>query len=209
MAAKASNNIVIVGAGIAGVQVWNALRLNGLNESNWNVVLVNPSKYYFHRIAGVRAAVTTDGNFHERAWAELKEEKFNSGSKKLVTGSATRIEENHDGTGTVTLDNGVQVPYTYLVLATGSSWDGHLAYPSEKSGAAAWSASWRAKFERSERIVLVGGGALSIGRYFALWPTLVAYFDILSTLETAGEIKETYPVCAPLQCCLLCLHFLL
>jgi len=165
--ATTGKNIVIIGGGIGGVTVWNDLQRNGLDESKYNVILVNPSKYYFHRIAGIRAAVTTDGNFHERSWAELKEEKFNRGTKKLITGLATLIEENHDGSGTVTLDTGEQIPYTYLVLATGSSWEGHLAYPSEKAEAATWSASWRAKFEKAESIVLVGGGAISIGECFA------------------------------------------
>ena len=180
--ATACENIVILGAGIGGLILWNHLERSGLDKSKYNVVLVNPSSHYFHRIAGIRGAVTTNDNFHERVWAELREEKFNQGSKKLVTGTATLVEENHNGTGTVTLDTGVQIPYTYLVLATGCSWDGHLAYPADKASGTEWSASWRAKFEKSESVILVGGGAISVGEYFVLLAISVAYLDVLFRL---------------------------
>jgi len=156
-------NIVIIGAGYGGLGVWAALKQQKLDESEFDVVLINPSPDHLHRISAVRAAVTTDGNFHERSWAELDDKKFNQGTKKLVVGSAVSIEENEDGSGSVILDNGKSVPYVYLVIATGSSWEAHLNYPSGRLGGQLWAKTWHAKFEKAESIVLVGGGVISIG----------------------------------------------
>jgi len=157
-------NIVILGAGSGGISVWNELKLAKLDESKFNVILVNPSPYFPHRISAIRATVTTDGNFDEDSWFLLGE-KFNQGNSKLVVGSVVSISDNEDGSGSVTLDNGEVIAYAYLVLATGSAWDSHLAFPGDQSGSKAWSATWRAKFEKAESILLVGGGVIGVGTF--------------------------------------------
>ena len=160
--ADARKNIVILGAGSGGISVWNELKLAKLDESKFNVILVNPSAHFPHRISGIRATVTADGNFDENSWFPLGE-KFNQGNSKLVIGSVVSISDNEDGSGSVTLDNGEVIPYAYLVLATGSVWESILEFPGDQAGSKAWTATWRAKFEKAESIVLVGGGVVGVG----------------------------------------------
>jgi len=191
-------NIVIIGAGFAGVGVWNALKQNKLDESQFDVVLVNPSRDHFFRISAIRAAVTTDGNFHERSWAELVDEKFNNGTKKLVIGSAVSIEENADGSGSVILDNGKSVPYAYLVIATGSSWEAHLNYPHGKSAGKAWAQEWQAKIEKAESVVLVGGGVVGIGEpHPALGSNSMAYMHFFVPRNCRRD-KGVFPCTSPI-----------
>lgn len=91
--------------------------------------------------------------------------KFNSDSRKLVVGSVTAIVESDDksGQGYVALDNGEKVPYTYLVLATGSAWEGHIGHPSDKPGVKTWVSDWRKRFAAVKSVVIVGGGAIGVG----------------------------------------------
>lgn len=183
-------NIIIVGAGMAGIAAWNELKLHGLDESKYTVTIITPQPYFIHRLGENRAAVTSEGDWDEKSWVPLGE-KFNEGNSKLVIGSVVSISEQEDESGSVVLHDGREMPYAYLVLATGSSWGSHLAFPESKSESKAWAANWRAKFENAQNIVIVGGGVIGIGAFLPLMLSSSSYNKIA---ETAGELKSSYPV---------------
>ena len=156
-------NIVIVGSGNGGLVVWNLL------ARRWwlpkcTITLITPQPYYIHRLAVIRAVITDEGSYEDQGWIPLGE-KFNSGNRKLVIGSVTGIVEKDDGSGHgyVTLDNGEKIPYTYLVLATGSAWEGHIGHPADKPGMKTWVNIWRKRFDAVKSVVIVGGGAIGVG----------------------------------------------
>ncbi|KAF6757673.1 hypothetical protein DFP72DRAFT_890326 [Ephemerocybe angulata] len=75
--------------------------------------------------------------------------------------------------GDVILDTGERVPYDVIILATGSIWEGVVAFPNKPGEYVEHVESWRRKIRAAQKIVIVGGGPVGI--------------------ETAGEIKDTYP----------------
>ena len=160
-------NIVIVGAGMAGIAVWNELKLHGLDESKHTVTLITPQPYFIHRLGENRAAVTSVGAWEEKSWIPLGD-KFKEGNCKLIIGSVVSISQREDESGSVLLHSGTEIPYAYLVLATGSSWGSHLAFPEDKSGSKAWAATWRSKFETAQSVVIVGGGVIGVGTFLLL-----------------------------------------
>jgi len=71
------------------------------------------------------------------------------------------------------LEDGEKLHWDYLVVASGSKWEGAIDFPSSKEEASTHIKSWRDKFEKAKHIALVGGGAVGV--------------------ELAGEIKDVYP----------------
>ena len=55
------------------------------------------------------------------------------------------------------------VPYDYLVLATGSTWDGPLDLPLAKVDASEAVLAQRAQYRSAKSVLIVGGGAVGIG----------------------------------------------
>ncbi|KJA17680.1 hypothetical protein HYPSUDRAFT_1008823 [Hypholoma sublateritium FD-334 SS-4] len=169
MSTRSKQNVVIVGAGYAGLNAWLSLS-NKLDVKKHNLVLINPRPYFTHFPAALRMATTAEGKLEDKILMPLIDSKYNTGNKKLIIASVTSIVEQGNEGGHLVLDNGEKVEYSILILATGMGWDGPLALPDTKAEAVGVVTSWREKFAQANDIVLVGGG--SIG------------------LELAGEIKD-------------------
>lgn len=88
---------------------------------------------------------------------------------EIKIGTVTSIEENKDPLvsrgGFVVLEGGQTVTYDALVIATGSTWVGHLAFPNEETALKEHVSSWREKIRDAQHIVIAGGGAVGIGKY--------------------------------------------
>ncbi|KAG8924066.1 hypothetical protein FRC01_011981, partial [Tulasnella sp. 417] len=112
--------------------------------------------------------ITDDGGLTEKAINPL-DRVFEAGHPgEIVIGNATRVED-----GVVHLEDGRQLSYDYLVLSTGTSYSGPLAFPKNVEDKDKWIADWREKFRRANDIVILGGGAVGI--------------------ELSGELKHYYP----------------
>ena len=112
---------------------------------------------------------------------------------QLRIGRATSVEANPGGRGgKVILDNGDEVLYDVVVIATGSSWESLVNFPDDETLYKEFVEEWRNKFKKANNVVIVGGGAVGIGE--------VASFQVPGRItdnvyiETAGEIKDVYPV---------------
>lgn len=166
-------NVVVVGGGFAGVTIARALSAK-LDTSKYNLILISPRAYNIHMIAGARINVDEAGKFEEQAFLPY-DKLFVNGNGTKKTGVVTSISTNKEGKGGVlTLEDGETVSYHLLALTPGSVWPGPVSFPNEKAAVASHVASWRKKYSSAKEIVLVGGGAVG--------------------LETAGEIKDIYPV---------------
>ncbi|KIO28784.1 hypothetical protein M407DRAFT_229352 [Tulasnella calospora MUT 4182] len=160
-------NIVIIGAGTAGIETAQGLS-KALDPSEWSIKLVSDRPFHLHYLALLRVLVTEDGGFAEKAINPL-DRIFQPGRPdEVVVGNATSVQD-----GVVNLEDGRQLPYDYLVLATGTTWAGPLTFPKSVDGKDKWIADWREKFRTASDIVILGAGAVGI--------------------ELSGELKNYYP----------------
>lgn len=153
MAAVEKKSVVVVGGGIAGANVAKAL----LNFAD--VTLIDPKEYFEIPWAKLRCMV--EPSFGERS-VFLHEEYFKSG--KLVISAVTGVTEE-----AVITASGEQVKYDYLVLATGTAYDG----PPTKAERLNQFKEDNKKIKDAKTVVIIGGG-----------PTGV---------ELAGEIAVDFP----------------
>lgn len=66
----------------------------------------------------------------------------------------------------VMTESGETVPYTQLVLATGSLWNGVLALPDTRVEAIEQLRSFRKKLDAAENVLIIGGGAIGVGEHW-------------------------------------------
>ncbi|KAG8950635.1 hypothetical protein FRC04_007259 [Tulasnella sp. 424] len=161
------NNIVIIGAGSAGVMTAQNLS-KALDPNEWSIQLLSDRPFHLHYIALLRVLVTEEGGFAEKAINPL-DRIFQPGRPgEVVVGNATSVQD-----GVVNLEDGRQLHYDYLVIATGTTWAGPLAFPKSIDGKDKWIADWREKFRTANDIVILGGGPVGV--------------------ELSGELKHYYP----------------
>ena len=167
------SNIVIVGGGAAGLRIARDLSAK-LDASKYNLILINPRPYHIHMPAGARLTTSDEGHLEDTAFIPY-DKAFVNGAGTLKVGTVTAISNNkREKGGVLTLQDGESLPYEILVLASGSTFEGALAFPDEKDGMSEWLKRWRGRYERANHIVFVGGGAVGI--------------------ESAGEVKDKFPV---------------
>lgn len=158
---KVPKNVVVVGAGSAGVSIIKNLSAK-LDPKEYNLILISSRSYFLHLIATIRMVVASDGKLEDRIAIPL-DRIFVNNNGRLVVGTIVSISDEGEKGGHVTLASGETVDYSILVLATGSTWEGPLALPNGKTEFDEWVNTWRAKFEKAEDILLVGGGAVGVG----------------------------------------------
>ncbi|KAI0354848.1 FAD/NAD-P-binding domain-containing protein [Trametes cingulata] len=169
---SAKQNIVVVGGGWAGTIVARELSAK-LDASKHNIILINDRPYFIHLIAGARLTVTAEDQLEDKALVPL-DKLFHNGNGTFKVGKVVSIAEAAAGKGgEVVLEDGERIPYTALVLATGSAWPGPLQFPEKDADVRSHIGSWRNKYEKANHVVIIGGGAVG--------------------LETAGEVKHAFP----------------
>lgn len=86
---------------------------------------------------------------------------------EVRVGTVTSVEENKDPLvskgGIVVLDGGETIMYDVLVIATGSAWSDHLAFPNKEEAFKQHISGWRDKIGNAQNIIIAGGGAVGIG----------------------------------------------
>lgn len=120
--------------------------------------------------------MTDDGNFAAKAINPL-DRVFDPGQAgELVIGEATSVRDD-----LVTLSDGRTLPYDYLILASGTTWSGPLAFPKNVEDKDEWIAEWRRKFKGANDVVILGAGAVGLGEshFISLSPTVRGKADEL------------------------------
>ncbi|KAH9850143.1 FAD/NAD-P-binding domain-containing protein [Lenzites betulinus] len=165
-------SVVVLGGGWAGTLIARDLSAK-LDPSAYDITLINDRPYFVHIIAGARLTVTAEGKLEDKVLIPF-DRLFHNGNGTAKIGTVASVVENDKGQGgVVVLDGGERVPYTALIIATGNSWAGPMDFPKTDVEVRAHISSWRDKYEKATHVVIVGGGPLG--------------------LETAGEVKETWP----------------
>ncbi|CAA7268504.1 unnamed protein product [Cyclocybe aegerita] len=167
--------VVVVGGGSGGVDVVLGLS-SKLNRAFHRLILVTARPRYLFFPAALR--LLANENAPISSMYMPFDNIFGTFPGEVKVGTVTSIEENKDAAaqrgGFVVLDSGEKVIYDVLVVCTGSSFDGHLAFPNDEEGFKEHVTKWRAKIKESNDIVIVGGGAVGI--------------------ELSGEIKDFHPM---------------
>ncbi|TFK64763.1 FAD/NAD(P)-binding domain-containing protein [Pluteus cervinus] len=179
---SSTKNIVIIGAGFAGLATFNALspKLAPKKYDDTNLILITSRPFFTHLPATLRMLVTAEGKLEEQVLMPFPEKP--KGKGEIITGTVVRIQpasssgdEANPTTvgGLVVLEDGKEIPYSILVLATGTTWSGMLNFANSKEEITQHANEWREKFSEAKSIVLAGGGAVGV--------------------ELAGEIKDYWP----------------
>ncbi|KAF8198630.1 hypothetical protein BJ912DRAFT_952153 [Pholiota molesta] len=172
--ADARLSVVIIGGGIAGAAVVRGLA-SKLDKTKHRLVLITSRPCHIYLPGTLRLLASPDAPLSSVFMSYNK--IFGNFPGEIKIGTVSSIEENKDPLvsrgGFVVLEGGQTVTYDALVIATGSTWVGHLAFPNEETALREHVSSWREKIRDAQRIVIAGGGAVGI--------------------EVSGEIKDSYP----------------
>lgn len=161
--------VVIVG-GTSGAIAARALSdaRKKFDPAKHSLTLISQLPYTVFLPSAARLVVTAEQNLDSTLSGGLMpfDKHFAPGNAgQFLQARVTRVLEGHvelsDGRG--------DIPYDYLVLATGSNWSGpfNLNLNSD-SEVRSHIASWRKKIASSNRIVVVGGGAAGLGASISL-----------------------------------------
>lgn len=163
-------NIVIVGGGVAGIGLAQALEKHKpALPSDVKIIVIDRRDYYYHIIAGLRAPV--DAVLQEEATIPYDRVFKASSPASILQAEATSIDESF--VHTQAADSGTsKIPYDLLVISTGSMWSQELNLPFARQEAIKKLASQGAEIAEAKKIIIVGGGAVGV--------------------ELAGEIAEKY-----------------
>ncbi|CEL58299.1 Apoptosis-inducing factor 2 OS=Taeniopygia guttata GN=AIFM2 PE=2 SV=1 [Rhizoctonia solani AG-1 IB] len=158
-------NIVVVGSGGGGLILVQTLQKQ-INPETHQLVVVEKRDYYTHWPALVRGSVTSQGSIAEDSLIPF--DRAFDPSVRLVHSGAREINSTE-----VVTDSGEHIAYSYLVLATGSLWNGALALPDSRKEALEQLDAFRKRLDAAKNVVILGGGAVGI--------------------EYAGELVNYYP----------------
>jgi len=163
-------SIIIIGGGAAGVGAAQVLDKK-LDPRRHSVTLITEFDYMRHHPAALRAVVTSEGELEKDITLPFdlifgKDKKGGKGRlSTLKIAKVSSVEETADG-GFVHLEGGQRLFWDYLVVATGSEWNGPLRWPSLRKDVPAYLDTWREKFASAKSVVVVGGGAVGVGEFY-------------------------------------------
>ncbi|CAE6436463.1 unnamed protein product [Rhizoctonia solani] len=158
-------NIVVIGSGGGGVVLVQTLQKQ-INPETHQLVVIEKRDYYTHWPALIRGSVTSEGSVAENSLIPF-DRAFNH-SVRLIHSEAKQITSTE-----VTTESGERITYSYLILATGSLWNGPLALPDSRKQALDQFNTFRKQLEAAKTVVILGGGAVGV--------------------EYAGELAHYYP----------------
>jgi NADH dehydrogenase FAD-containing subunit len=171
-------SIIIIGGGAAGVGTAKVLDTK-LNPQQHSVTLITEFDYLRHHPAALRAVVTSEGELEKQICLPYdlvfgKDKKSGAGRlSSIKIAKVSSVEETDDG-GFVHLEGGERLHWDYLVVATGSEWNGPLRWPALREDVSPYLDTWREKFASAKSIVVVGAGAVGSGEIFHVLPASLA-----------------------------------
>jgi NADH dehydrogenase FAD-containing subunit len=153
-------NIVVVGGGSGALAARDISAK--LDASKYNLILINPRPYRILLPATARLTTSDTDHLEDTAFVPF-DKTFHNGKGTFLLGKVVAIEAQKKG-GSVVLESGEKVPYEVLVLAPGAVWGGPLAFPDDSEKVTSFLHEGRSRLKNANDIVLVGGGAVGIGR---------------------------------------------
>ncbi|KAK4183884.1 hypothetical protein QBC35DRAFT_507079 [Podospora australis] len=165
-------NIVIVGAAFAGL--YSARLLSGSlpRDGRWRIVVIEPNSHFNFTWVFPRFSVV-EGHEH-KAFIPYKSDYFAMGPKGMVRWVGDRVTNVKKEV--VVLRSGEEIPYEYLIVATGSTVADGLpsrANVETKEEAVELLQAMQERIKKASHVVVAGGGAAGV--------------------ELATDAKDLYP----------------
>ena len=177
---SSKRNVVVVGAGFAGITIVSALAAK-LDPRKYHIVLINPLPYAIPLPASLRLVVSEAANLEQTAFVPL-DRIYKKASGETKVGIVESIEpKDAQSGGHVVLESGERISYEILVLAPGSKWKAPVDLPLYETDVLPHIRTWRSKFANAKHVVIVGGGAVGIGQptmFFACAPLFTFTYRI-------------------------------
>ncbi|KAJ2828151.1 hypothetical protein GGI24_002470 [Coemansia furcata] len=170
MADKSRNiSIVVVGGSYAGAVAAKKLAdLSKKGYSGLKVTLVDEKSHYFHAVGFPKALV--DAKYAEKAFLPFASFFENDSPHQFVNSRLKSITDAHH----LELENGQELYYDYLLLATGGKAPGPInVSATSKDGGLAEIDQLRVGLQDANSILVIGGGAVGV--------------------EVAGFVAATFP----------------
>ncbi len=176
---SSTHEILILGGHHAGVNVAHYVlrhvipKLSKLNATSYHVTIVTPNVEFYWNIAAPRLLVSDTLIPEEKVFLSIKDafKSYKPAQFSLVQGKATAIDADKK---TVTISNGSSLPYSTLVIATGSSYSSPVwALNDSEEALKSELHALRSAIKSAKTVLIAGGGAIGV--------------------ETAGEIGAHYP----------------
>lgn len=166
------SHVVVVGGGGYGAKIARTLSTK-LDPAKHTLTLISSREFYLHLPAVLRLIVSPLDDIENTAL--ISYDFLFQGIGVFKRGTVTGVKKSADGkSGSVVLEGGEEVPWNVLLLAPGNEWEGGLDLPETRDDVSGFVNEWRKRFEKANKIVLVGGGSVGI--------------------ELAGELRDIYPV---------------
>lgn len=155
-------NVVVVGGGLAGVALARSLS-SSLDFKKYNLLLVDQRSFSIFLIATARATTYDVDDLDNAAFLPY-DKIFSNGKGSFLEGTVRAIEKTAgEPGGRIVLDSGVHVHWSVLVIATGSRWEGPLAFGNDREEVMLFIKENRENIKNAKSVLIVGGGAVGIG----------------------------------------------
>ncbi|GAM23566.1 hypothetical protein SAMD00019534_067410, partial [Acytostelium subglobosum LB1] len=148
--------VVIVGGGLGGIFLARQL------DKDFDVTVVEKKTAFFYNVAALRCIVEPD----------MTKQCFLSYDKMLKNGKVVHHAATAISAQKVVMDNGDELAFDYLVIATGSNNMTPFKAPADLSHAYQYYVDIREKVKTATKVLIVGGGPVGV--------------------ELAGEIKTEF-----------------
>ncbi|KAF8624377.1 hypothetical protein AX15_005906 [Amanita polypyramis BW_CC] len=152
-------NIVVVGAGGAGSSIARQLS-RMLDHTKHNLILISTRNYMIHYPSIIRTLVGTGVN-EDVPFIPL-DNLFDGGRGTLMIGKVISIADEGPHGGHLTLEDGMVISWSVLVLAPGTIWEGPVAFPDPKDECMDHLREWKRKFQAARNIAIAGAGAVGV-----------------------------------------------
>jgi len=155
-AVASPRNVVVIGGSFAGVQV--ATRLSDSLPSGYRVVVVERNSH-FHYLFNFPRYTVIPGHEHTAFIP------YDGIVKQAPHGALVVLHDEaaEVGADTIRLASGEELPYDYLVLATGSTQPSpSKLVATDKAGGCAELRQWQDKVDSARTIAVLGGGSVGV-----------------------------------------------
>lgn len=159
---SSKKSVVVVGGGFAGAAIARQLATT-LSPEKYELTLVDARTHFIGIVAGLRVIVTGDKALQDQVLTPFDRVFENKPIGKFRQAKVLSIEQPKEATsGALKLANQEDLPYDALVLATGSTWSGPIAFPDSDVDDFVQRQSTAIK--NAKKILLVGAGSVGLGK---------------------------------------------
>lgn len=212
MSSVKKNQVVIVGGSSAATVAAQISKARAkFDPAKNDLILISQLPYHIHLLAAARFTATSEGNLDSTSQAFIPfDQLFSPGNAgTFVQGKVVRVLEKH-----VELEDGRSFPFDFLLLGMGSRWPQVMDYDyTRDEDVKRHIGSWRDKITSANSVVIIGGGAVGVGKPLGLflfhrtasdakgsiqkWPQKSSTIILTRTLQSSKDPRSSSTIRIP------------